>query len=101
MPKQQPDETIGRLAAMIGRTGLRAPVAFVLDILKPFDVLSSQAALFVRPFAPTIGREWERYALALSEEANWGELRLLLNDPDPDHENRNDAGENGKKPEKI
>jgi hypothetical protein len=99
MPEQQHNETIDRLAAMIGRTGLRAPVAFVLDILKPFDVLSSQAALFVRPFTLTIGREWEHYALALSEEANWGKLRLLLEDHD--NENRNDEGDNGKKPEKI
>lgn len=99
MPKQQPDEAIGNLATLIGRTGLRAPVAFVLDILKPFDVLSSQLALFVRPFTPTIGREWERYSRALSEEANWNELRLMLDNHD--NENQNDAGDNGKKPEKI
>jgi hypothetical protein len=55
---------------------LRAPASFALDIIRPFDFLSSQLALFARPF--TTGHSFERYAVALTEEAGWKELRRLL-----------------------
>jgi hypothetical protein len=47
-----------------------------LDACAPLDIISSQVALFMRPF--TSGSRWASYASALSEERGWQELRRLL-----------------------
>jgi hypothetical protein len=69
-------ETLHTLAGAIDRAGLRAPVSMALDVLRPLDFLSSQAVLFMCPFARN--SVWERYVLALTEEHNWADLRRLL-----------------------
>jgi hypothetical protein len=75
---EQHGEALHSLAAWIDRAGLRVPLGMVLDALRPLDVLSSQAAMFVRPF--TNGSTWESYTTALTDEAGWAELRRLLHD---------------------
>lgn len=64
------------LAATITRVGLREPVAFTLDLVKPLDFVNSQLALFVLPF--TGGSKWGMYTRALTDEHGWTELRRLL-----------------------
>lgn len=73
---QQRSETLQRLAQAITRTGLREPLSIALDVLRPLDFLSSQVVLFVRPF--TTGYSFEQYAIVLTEESSWKELRSLL-----------------------
>jgi hypothetical protein len=75
-PTDQHHEALQHLADHLSSAGLRAPVSFALDMIRPFDFLSSQLALFARPF--TTGCSFERYAVALTEEAGWKELRRLL-----------------------
>ncbi len=75
-PTDQHHEALQHLADHLSNTRLRAPVSFALDMIRPFDFLSSQLALFARPF--TTGCSFERYAVALTEEAGWKELRRLL-----------------------
>jgi hypothetical protein len=75
-PEPEPPDRVRHLAEAIVRAGLRGPATFVLDILAPFDFLSTQAALFVRPF--TVGWRWEPYTKVLTEEGAWGELRRVL-----------------------
>ncbi len=60
----------------IERTGLRAPVAILLDVLSPLDVISSQMALFARPLVRGTGLY--SYASLLTDTASWQELRKLL-----------------------
>ncbi len=70
------NETLHRLAQAITNAGMDGPATFFLDMVRPFDFISSQVALFVRPF--TIGMGWEGYARVLAEEPNWHQLRQLL-----------------------
>lgn len=72
-------EALHHLAAWIERAGLRVPVAMTLEMLRPLDFLSSQAALFAHPFAR--GSRWERYTSALTHEQSWHDLRALLDTP--------------------
>ncbi len=73
---EQRSETLHHLAVAITRAGWRTPVALALDAFLPLAFLSSQLALFARPF--TMGSSWEQYALALTDEASWQELSTLL-----------------------
>ncbi|NJK79292.1 MAG: hypothetical protein HC876_06025 [Chloroflexaceae bacterium] len=70
--------TLQQLAHSIRRFGLTALATLLLDMLRPLDVLSSQAALFCQPYIR--GHQWERYATVLSEPQNWHTLRHLLQD---------------------
>lgn len=69
-------EDLQGLVQAIERAGLRAPLALMLDALRPIDVISSQCAQFTRPFLH--GHSWRRYADVLAEEQSWQELRRLL-----------------------
>lgn len=69
-------DSLRQLVAYIDRVGLRMPLRFILDVLRPLDVLSSQAALFVSPFIR--GSTWEQFTTALTQESGWRELRHLL-----------------------
>ncbi len=69
-------DAISKLADTITHAGLRDPLALALDMISPIDFISSQVALFVRPF--TYGSQWEQYTSALAEETNWQTLRTLL-----------------------
>jgi hypothetical protein len=83
------NETLHRLAEAITNAGMGGPATFFLDMVRPFDFISSQIALFVRPF--TIGMGWEGYTRVLAEEPNWQALRHLLHTAEErDH---NDAAE--------
>jgi hypothetical protein len=64
------------LAQTIRRVGLTAPLAVMLDMLRPIDVISSQFAQFARPFFS--GHSWQRYMDRLADEQAWEELRHLL-----------------------
>lgn len=75
-PNDPEREALQQLVDQIAQAGLRGPACFALDMIRPFDFLSSQVALFVQPF--TTGCRFERYAVALTEEASWKELRRLL-----------------------
>lgn len=75
-------EPLQRLAAGVGRSGLRVPAALLLDALSPLDVICSQLARFSMPFVGGTGAE--PLAAALSEVAAWRELRRLLADPPND-----------------
>lgn len=74
-----PDErrhALARLAEGITGAGLTAPAEFLLDLLRPVDLICCQIALFFRPFAPgTQGRYWIEL---LGEETSWQELRRLI-----------------------
>lgn len=74
--REQQSEALQHLAAIIRQSGMHIPVGIALDIIQPFDVLSSQVALFCKPF--TMGGSFERYVLALTDEASWAELRRYL-----------------------
>lgn len=90
MPKsQQHTETLRHLAENLRRRGVGETAAFVLDLFRPFDFLSSQLALFARPFTSGIGGRWGLYVDALSEETNWHTLRQLLAPTVPEHEPEN------------
>lgn len=65
-----------QLVEVIESSGMRAPLKFLLDMLSPLDVVSSQLACFSRPFL--IGTRVEMFVAALSEPAAWTELRRLL-----------------------
>ena len=65
-----------QIVQRIERTGLRAPVAILLDVLSPLDVISSQMALFARPLVRGTGLY--SYASLLTDTASWQELRKLL-----------------------
>lgn len=78
---EQHNGALQRLVALIDRAGLRVPVSMMLDALHPLDFVSSQVALFCRPF--TAGSAWERYTVALTDEAGWQELRQLLGQHTP------------------
>jgi hypothetical protein len=69
-------ETIQKLAVRIHQAGMQAPATLFLDIMQPFDFLSTQVVLFVKPFVRGFG--WEQYAAALTEENGWQELRRML-----------------------
>ncbi|MCS6880478.1 MAG: hypothetical protein RMK84_14035 [Oscillochloridaceae bacterium] len=69
-------QVLQRLAAGVERAGLRAPVALLLDILSPIDVISSQVARFSLPFLG--GTRAEVYVAALGEPDAWRDLRRLL-----------------------
>lgn len=69
-------QALQRLAASVERAGLRAPVALLLDMLSPIDVVSSQVARFSRPFLG--GTPAEAYVAALGEPDAWRDLRRLL-----------------------
>lgn len=70
------DDPLGGLVAGIERAGLRAPVALLLDVFSPLDVVSSQLARFSRPLVG--GTRAEPVVTALEEAAAWAELRRLL-----------------------
>lgn len=70
------DDPLSELAAGIERAGLRAPVALLLDMFSPLDVVSSQLARFSRPLVG--GTSAEPVVAALEEAAAWAELRRLL-----------------------
>jgi hypothetical protein len=75
LPSQH-DETLRHLVAHVDKVGLRTPLALALDVLRPLDVISSQAAIFVQPFVR--GSGLERYAALLAEAEHWPELRRSL-----------------------
>jgi hypothetical protein len=70
------DDPLQRLAAQIERAGMRVPVAMLLDLLSPLDVVSSQLATFSRPLVG--GTAIEPVVSALQETAAWAELRQRL-----------------------
>lgn len=93
MPKSpQQAETLRRLASQIQRWGMQAPVAFALELFSPFDFLSSQLALFVRPFTAGLSGRWGLCVDALSEEANWHTLRQLLAPAAPEQQTASTEG---------
>ena len=71
-----PEAPLRNLADGIRRAGMATPIRIALDVCAPLDVISSQLALFVRPF--TDGSRWQSYAQALSNEQGWQQLRSLL-----------------------
>lgn len=73
-----PDPALRRLAADVGRVGLRVPVSILLDALSPLDVVSSQLARFSMPLLGGTGAE--PFAAALCERESWPELRRLLDE---------------------
>ncbi len=75
-PENSTDDVIQQLAGAITRTGMRSPVSLILDMLSPLDFVSSQVALFVRPFM--VVPRWEHYATALTNEEKWADLRRQL-----------------------
>lgn len=70
------DEPLRRLAAGLGRAGLRVPASILLGALSPLDLISSELARFSLPLVGGTGVE--PYAAALADAAAWGELRRLL-----------------------
>ncbi len=74
-------ETLRRIAAKVERSGLRTPVALLLDALSPIDVINSQLARFGLPFARGTGAE--PLLRALAEADSWRELRSLLDEAGP------------------
>lgn len=80
--EQEQGEALRRLAAGVGRSGLRVPAAMLLEALGPLDVICSQLARFSMPFVGGTGAE--PYAAALSEAGAWRELRRLIDEP-PNH----------------
>ncbi len=75
----EPDDALARLAARVDATGLRVPMALLLDALSPLDIIGSQLARFSLPL--TGGTSAEPIALALADSAGWRELRRLLDEP--------------------
>lgn len=73
-------EALHPLVAAVSRLGLREPASLVLDILRPLDVVSSQMALFLQPFAA--GSRWGACTRALTDETGWVALRQLLEEQD-------------------
>ena len=80
LPIEQRHEALYRLAKIITRSGLHAPVSIILETLRPLDVISSQMVLFLQPFM--FHDRWEQYAHVLSDETSWQELRHLLSRQD-------------------
>lgn len=70
--------SLEQLVELITRWGLRGTVAFLLDLLSPFDVINSQLALFAHPFSGN--GKWEQYLRALTKEAGWQMFRQLLDE---------------------
>jgi hypothetical protein len=70
-----PDPLV-ELAADLHRRGLRAPVALLLDAVRPLDIVNSQLARFSLPFLSHTGAE--PVASALCDAAGWQTLRCLL-----------------------
>lgn len=70
------DEPLEGLAAQIARSGLSVPAAMLLDVISPFDVISSQLARFSRPFVG--GTRAAPLVDALTETDAWARLRRLL-----------------------
>jgi hypothetical protein len=73
---EQRTMTLHQLAQRIASAGLLTPALVTLDALQPVDVISSQFALFLRPFIVRSG--FDRYAEALALEHGWQELRTML-----------------------
>jgi hypothetical protein len=74
-------EALRRIAAQVERAGLRAPVALLLDALRPIDVINSQLARLGLPLAQGTGAE--PLLRALAEAESWRELRSLLDAAEP------------------
>ncbi|WP_322512419.1 hypothetical protein [Chloroflexus sp.] len=72
----EPSHPLHQLADQIERAGLSAPVAMVLQIVAPFDVVCSQGAQALAPFAR--GTRWASAIEALAMPEHWPELRDLL-----------------------
>ncbi len=72
-------QVLQRLVAGVERAGLRAPLALILDMLSPIDVVSSQLARFSLPFLG--GTRAEAYVAALGDPDAWRDLRRLLDAP--------------------
>jgi hypothetical protein len=68
-------ELLLRLAERIDRQGLNGTARLALDLSAPLSIVGSHLCLFVQPLLP--GR-WRGYACLFADEANWGELRRLL-----------------------
>lgn len=74
------EQALHELAGRIERAGLSTPATIVLDMLRPFDVISSQLVSFGRPFVGGTGAE--PLVKALGEVEAWAELRRLLSRQD-------------------
>jgi hypothetical protein len=70
------EATLRQLVQRIDEAGLRVPLALALDVLRPLDIISSQAAIFVQPFVR--GSSFEPYAAFLAEVEHWSALRHSL-----------------------
>lgn len=76
------NQVLQRLVAGVECAGMRAPLALILDMLSPIDVVSSQLARFSLPFLG--GTRAEAYVSALGDPDAWRELRRLLDTPADD-----------------
>lgn len=73
---EQRSATLQLLAERIASAGLLTPALVTLDALQPVEVVSSQFALFLRPFVVRSG--FDVYVEALTQEHGWQELRTML-----------------------
>lgn len=72
-------QVLQRLVARVEHAGMRVPLALVLDMLSPIDVVSSQLARFSLPFLG--GTRAEAYVAVLGDPDAWRNLRRLLDVP--------------------
>ena len=65
------EDLIRALAATLAQRGWRAPAMVLLEMLKPFSFIGSQAMLLFEPLlSPLLGGQARRYATLLEERAN-------------------------------
>ncbi|WP_322495376.1 hypothetical protein [Chloroflexus sp.] len=72
----EPSHPLHHLADQIERAGLSVPVAMVLQIVAPLDVVCSQGAQALAPLAR--GTRWAGVIELLTTPAHWPALRDLL-----------------------
>ncbi|MEF3273383.1 MAG: hypothetical protein K6356_03145 [Chloroflexus sp.] len=72
----EPSHPLHQLADQIEQAGLSVPVAIVLQIIAPLDVICSQSAQALAPL--TRGTRWASMVEALTTPAHWPALRDLL-----------------------
>lgn len=64
-------ELIQALATSLSESGWRAPLIVLLELLKPFSFLCSQAALLIEPLlSPWTGDRGRRYLALLEDGTN-------------------------------
>lgn len=69
-------DTLHQMVERIEHAGLRTPVALLLDLFGPLDIISSQIAQFSHPLVR--GTSLDSYAKVLADVASWQVLRSLL-----------------------